>query len=56
MGATTQAESNQLHKAMAKVPKLCLAVGGRREPDWCLFFLPQPHTNMDSDLAVSKYE
>ena len=46
MGATTEAECNQLHKAKSTSASALIGCGGRREPDWCLFFLPQPHTQI----------
>ena len=44
MGATTEAECNQLHKAKSTSASALIGCGGRREPDWCLFFL-HSHTH-----------
>ena len=57
MGATTEAECNQLHKAKGTSASALIGCGGKKRTRLVpLLSATATHTDMDSDMTVSKYE
>ena len=57
MGATTETECNQLHKAKGTSASALIGCGGKKRTRLVpLLSATATHTDIDSDMTVSKYE